>query len=300
MLLKLFSCCLTLGLVSNAFAGVEATSSEISNLVNSTKVAETPKAPKEFFMTSLESTAAADYLFEKITKYASADPSINAQQLYDYIKKLRFEETPSKESIKLCNFIMSYFRAQSNQQSGEAIRSKLRKLIESAKWFLAIKNKKVQSNYLNNFQTISFLLNIEVFPHLTEKERKLVLRLAKEYQNALQQHHQFQSLDATQVLLAPEFEFSDLVNTAIAIEGEFDEMKLSIASYSMVNENLTEEQLSQKIMELNEIMRNLKKKVHRVKGVEYGYSKTEIKALEWQIANLINQLMQKKNNTSQK
>ena len=72
-------------------------------------------------------------------------------------------------------------------------------------------------------------------------------------------------------------------------------MRQTIAGYAITDSNMTEEQITRKIEELNGIMHELKKKVYRVNDVEYNYSKTEIKALEWRIATLINQLILKKN-----
>ena len=122
------------------------------------------------------------YLIERVQKYAESQPSVNAQNIYDYIKSLRLE-MKTKQEINACNFMMSYFRLQSNDQSGNVIRKKLADLSEAMLWLERKKNNRLSANYLTDFRIVSFLVSDEVFPHLTANNMKLVLNEVKKYKD---------------------------------------------------------------------------------------------------------------------
>lgn len=226
-------------------------------------------------------------LLLSIRDYARSMPSINAQNLYDHIKIVRFE-AKKKQEINACNMLMSYFRLQSNDQSGDVIREKLKNISEALIWLERKKAGRLSVNRLNDFRIVQYLLTSEVFPHLTLNKMKIVLKVADKFRS-----------DGNQAALV-----EILVGHGINVNGELDahlNYGREVYNSTMDIANLIDvasvpaEQINTKIIELENRLTNLKKCTYHAGNLESRYTQMQRKHIAYVISSKIAALILRKN-----
>lgn len=219
--------------------------------------------------------------------YAKSMPSINAQNMYDHIKVVRFS-AKGKREINACNTLMSYFRLQSNDQSGDVIRKKLKNLSEALVWFERKKAGRLTADRLTDFRIVQYLLNPEVFPHLTLNKMKIVLDIADKFK-----------AEGNQEAL-----IGILVGHGVSVSGELDthlNYGRDVYRNTRSIENIMDvstipaDQIDNKIIELENRLSNLKKCTYRAGEVEARYSQMQRKHMTYIITSKIAALILRKN-----
>lgn len=273
MLKKIILCCGAIGVLgSTAFVMA-------SNL-------EPVPAPV-FNLTAPTTTDAIGHLLLNLRNYAKSMPSINAQDLYDHIKTVRLD-AKTKQEINAYNTLLSYFRLQSNDQSGDVIREKLKNMSEALIWLERKKAGRLSVDRLTDFHMVQYLLNSEVFPHLTLNKMKIVLDIASKFKTEGNQ----------EALLGI------LVNHGINVTGELD-ARLSYghdvySSTKSIDElidvsTIPANQIDSKIIELENRLSNLKKCTYHAGEIESRYSQMQRKHITYVITSKIAALMLRKN-----
>lgn len=219
--------------------------------------------------------------------HAKSMPSINAQNMYDYIKVVRFS-AKGKQEINACNTLMSYFRVQSNDQSGEVIRKKLKNLSEALVWLERKKAGRLTADRLTDFRIVQYLLSPEVFPHLTLNKMKIVLDIADKFKS-----------EGNQEAL-----IGILVGHGVSVYGELDahlNYGRDVYSNTRSIENIIDvatipaDQIDDKIVELENRLSNLKKCTYRAGDVEARYSQMQRKHMTYITTSKIAALILRKN-----
>jgi len=297
---KIFLYCIGVGIVATASAEEsktkeskadvnQTTKQTTKNEINANQTADKTKEVK-YALLAPESHDIIGYLIERVQKYAESQPSVNAQNIYDYIKSLRLEMKTKKE-INACNFMMSYFRLQSNDQSGNVIRKKLADLSEAMLWLERKKNNRLSANYLTDFRIVSFLVSDEVFPHLTANNMKLVLNEVKKYKDEASQRAALNALTAEGGTLLPQILNEKQINDAQLVYEHFQNIINQVGAAITKDTDVEGE-----VIRLQNQLNTLKRDEFDVDGKKYKYTRNMRKQLEYSISNKIAALILYRNN----
>lgn len=284
MLKKIFSCGAAAVLFGNAAASVP-------NSVEGTflKAAETP-------VYSLIAPPIADVISHSLAgvrKYAESMPSISAQNLYDHVKALRFE-AGSKEEVDMYNTIMSYFRIQSNSQSGDTVRKKLAELSEALLWLENKAAGRLTGDNLTDFHMVQYLIGNDVFAHLPVNKMKMVLDAAKQYKD---QADQAIFMDK----LANQHGGVDLHVLDAHLLDEDHQIYDHIQALSVSAEvsQLSADQLDAEIIDQQNQLNQLSKGTYTLNGKQYPYTRTMRKHLKEIIETRLAALFSRRNSLPQ-
>lgn len=287
---RFFGGCIAMGLLGGAVINTSiAETSE--GKVSVQPVLEEVAAP----VYSIIAPAATDiigHLLEDIQKYAKSAPSINAQNLYDYIKTLRFE-AKTKQEINACNTLMSYFRVQSNSQSGDTIRKKLSDLSEAMVWLERKKAGRPTSDNITDFRIVQYLLGGEVFPHLTLNKMKVVLDAAQAYKDKAAQAAFMDNLVNQHGTVDLHVLDGHLLEENHQIYDHFQALSVPIQV-----SHLDTDQLDAEIINQQNQLNQLKRGTYKLNGKEHTYTKTMQKHLVYIISNRLAALILRKNTLS--
>lgn len=284
MLKKIFSCGAAIVLFGNV-AGSTPNSVEGTFL----KAAETPA----YSLIAPPITDVISHSLAGVQKYAKSMPSINAQNLYDHVKALRFE-AGSKQEVDMYNTIMSYFRIQSNSQSGDTIRKKLAELSEALLW---LENKvagRLTGDNLTDFHMVQYLIGNDVFAHLPVDKMKVVLDAAKQYKD---QADQAIFMDK----LANQHGGVDLhvLDSHLLDEDHQIYDHIQALSVSAEVSQLSEDQLDAEIIDQQNQLNQLSKGTYTLNGKQYPYTRTMRKHLKGIIETRLAALFSRRNSLPQ-